>query len=168
MKKVLVLGLLPLLLLGCGRQETFETVADEMVYSVMASPKSISVRIPEEAAVPALESDTQQLYLCDNYELSLENRSSGDLNGTVRYLTGFQKKDLTVMHTDQNGVDRYEFVWVSAGEEGDRLGRAVILDDGSYHYCMSVLRNASEESDEVPWEEVFSSFQLTDSFIRTG
>ena len=59
-------------------------------------------------------------------------------------------------------ADRYEFVWVSAGEKGDRLGRGVVLDDGSYHYCMSVLRDADNpKKSQVVWSDVFSSFSLT-------
>lgn len=169
MKKRMLLGLLPLVLLvGCGSQETFETVSDELVQTVMASPRSISVRLPDEAVAPVLESDSQQVYLCEDYEITLENLSSGDLNETIRHLTGFERDALTVMQTSQGDVDRYEFVWVSAGEEGDRLGRAVILDDGNYHYCMSVLRDAvSSEDSQILWEDVFASFCLTESFIRT-
>ena len=65
------------------------------------------------------------------------------------------------METQWDGVSRYEFVWVSAGERGDRLGRAVILDDGDYHYCMSVLRDAdATEMSQVVWSDVFNSFAL--------
>ena len=65
------------------------------------------------------------------------------------------------MQTQRDGVDRYEFVWVSAGEKGERLGRAVILDDGNYHYCMSVLRDAdSTEKTQIVWRDVFASFTL--------
>ena len=57
--------------------------------------------------------------------------------------------------------DRYEFVWVSAGETGERLGRGVILDDGSYHYVMTVLRDAeSTENSQIVWNDVFASFRL--------
>lgn len=165
LKKWMLLGLLPLLLLGCGGRETFETVADDPMQPVMASPRTVTVRLPEEAAAPVLESDTQQVYLCEGYEILLENLPSGDLDRTLRTLTGFGKDALTVMKTSQGSVDRYEFVWVSAGEHGDRLGRAAVLDDGNYHYCLSVLRDG-EEGEDI-WEEVFSSFTLTDTFIRT-
>ena len=120
------------------------------------------MRLPDNAVSPVLESDTQQLYFCEDYEIAIETRSSGDLSGTITALTGFAPEQLTVMHTSPEGVDRYEFVWAASGEDGDRLGRAVVLDDGSYHYCMSVLRDAENpKKSQVVWSDVFSSFALS-------
>ena len=39
------------------------------------------------------------------------------------------------------------------------LGRGAILDDGNYHYCMSLLRPAEKVS-QVLWNPVFASFSL--------
>ena len=162
MKKIAMVLLLPLLLSGCGARETLETVADDIpLQPVLAQPAEISVRLPDNAVSPVLENDSEQVYLCEDYEISIETRSSGDLAGTITALTGFDPEQLTVMHTETDGVDRYEFVWASAGEKGDRLGRAVVLDDGSYHYCMSVLRDAENpKKSQVVWSDVFSSFSL--------
>ena len=162
MKKIAMALLLALLLSGCGAKETLETVADDIpLQPVLAQPAQISVRLPDNAVSPVLESDTQQLYFCEDYEIAIETRSSGDLSGTITALTGFAPEQLTVMHTSPEGVDRYEFVWAAAGEDGDRLGRGVVLDDGSYHYCMSVLRDAENpKKSQVVWSDVFSSFCL--------
>lgn len=160
MKKWMLWMVLPLVLTGCASEETFETVADEQVLSVMATPKQIQVDLPEEAVAPVLESEGEQIYLCDGYEILIEVKPAGDLTGTVRELSGYEKKDLTVMETQWQEVSRYDFVWASAGESGDRLGRAVILDDGEYHYCMSVLRDAEGEDSQIVWDQVFSSFAL--------
>ena len=159
MKKFWIWVLLPLLFTGCAAEETFETIADEQVLPVMAQPREIAVQLPEEAAVPVLENEEQQVYLCEDYEIIIETLSAGDLSGTVRTLTGYEKEQLTVMETQWQDVTRYDFVWASAGEEGDRLGRGVILDDGNYHYCMTLLRDAQEKN--ADWDEVFSSFTLT-------
>ena len=149
------------LLSGCAAEETFETVADDWVAPVMAQPREISVRLPDNAVAPVLESDSEQVYLSEDYEIVIETLSSGDLNATVQSISGYGKDQLTVMETQWDGVSRYEFVWVSAGERGDRLGRAVILDDGDYHYCMSVLRDAdATEMSQVVWSDVFNSFAL--------
>ena len=161
MKKVWTILPLVLLLQGCGGQETMETIADEWAQPVMASPRSISVELPEEAIAPVMESDTQQIYLCEDYEIVLETLSSGDLSATIRQISGQNKDRLTIMQTETEGVQRYEFVWAAAGEKGDRLGRAVILDDGQYHYCLSALRDTdSETTAQIVWNEVFSSFRL--------
>lgn len=162
MKRIVMGLMLALLLTGCGAKETLETVADDIpLQPVLGTPAEISVRLPDNAVAPVLESDTEQVYLSEDYEIVVETRSSGDLSGTITALTGFDPEQLTVMHTQPEGVDRYEFVWVSAGESGDRLGRAVVLDDGSYHYCLSVLRDAQNQNKtQVVWSDVFSSFSL--------
>ena len=72
----------------------------------------------------------------------METLSSGDINETLRQLTGFESDELTVMETAQMGLNRYECVWTAAGEGGDVVGCAAILDDGSYHYCVTVMGNA--------------------------
>jgi len=160
MKKWMIWMVLPLLLSGCGAEETFETIADEQVLSVMARPKQISVDLPEEAVTPVLDSEGEQIYLCDGYDIIIEILPSGDLSGTVRSLSGYGKENLTVMETQWENVTRYEFVWATAGETGERLGRAAVLDDGDYHYCMSVLRDADGKDSQIVWNQVFSSFAL--------
>lgn len=159
-KKCCLLLVLVLLLCGCGAEETFETVADEWAAPAMAQPRQISVRLPDNGVVPVLENEEQQVYLAEDYELVIENRSAGDLNATVQAISGYGKEELTLMETQWEDVTRYDFVWVSAGETGERLGRGVILDDGNYHYCMSVLRDAEGEMSQIVWRDVFGSFTL--------
>ena len=161
LKKVVYLLLLSLLLSGCGVKETYETVADVPVVPVMASPGEISVRLPEDALAPVLDTVGEQVYLCDGYEIIVEILESGDLTETIRALSGHDREDLTVMETFLDGVGRYEFVWACAGEEEDRIGRAVVLDDGDYHYCLSLVRDASTtEGSQIVWDDIFSSFTL--------
>lgn len=159
--KKLVVGLLAALMLSaCGAKETLETVADE-IQPVSAEPRQIDVRLPDDAVAPVLESGSEQVYLCEDYELVVETRAGGDLGGTITALTGFDPEELTVIHTRHSGTDRYDFVWVSAGEEGPRLGRAAVLDDGAFHYCLSVLRDGENpRKSQVVWQDVFSSFSL--------
>lgn len=161
MKKYLFLLMTMLLLTGCGAEETFETISDELLLPVMARPEMISVQLPGETALPVIENDNGRIYVCNDYEIVIQTLESGDLEETMKILSGHSKEDLTVMETDLNGISRYEFVWASAGEGGDQTGRGVILDDNSYHYCMSVLRSAdSSEKSQINWDQVFSSFCL--------
>ena len=149
------------LLCGCAAEETYETIADEMVLPVMARPREISVDLPGNAVAPVFNGEGAQLYLSDGYEMILETVASGDLRATIRTISGYEKEKLTVLETMEGDIRRYEFVWTSAGETGDRLGRAVVLDDGRYHYCMSVLRDAEgEKKSQIVWDEVFGSFSL--------
>ena len=159
MKRWILVMFMPLLLLGCSGEETFETVADEQILSVMATPRQILVELPENTVAPVLSGENEQLYLCQDHEILLETLPAGDLQKTIRTICGYEKENLTLIQTQRDDVSRYEFVWAAAGENGDRLGRAVILDDGQYHYCMSVLRDAQTVS-QVVWRDVFGSFTL--------
>ena len=158
LKRCVCALLMLLVLCGCKAEETLETVNDEWVVPAMAQPRQISVRLPENAVAPVLEQDNRQLYMGQGYEIMLETLAAGDLNATILALSGYEKDQLTVLETQQEGVDRYDFVWTTAGEKGDRLGRAVILDDGTYHYCMSALRDAGDT--QIVWRDVFGSFAL--------
>ena len=158
MKRCVCAVLTVLFLCGCGAEETLETLSDEWIVPAMAQPRKISARLPEEALVPVLEQDDRQLYMADGYELMLETLAAGDLDATIRHLSGYAREDLTVIETRQEDADRYDFVWTTAGETGQRLGRGVILDDGNYHYCLSVLRDQGETL--IVWRDVFGSFSL--------
>ncbi len=162
MKRIWIVGLVLLLLTGCGAEETMETVADELVEQVLGQQKLIYVELPAEAASPAVESDSGRLYHCGGYEICVEILPGGDLDATVKTLSGFDREKLTLVQTQRDDQECYELVWVSAGEMGDRVGRAMILDDGSYHYCVMVLGDADKaEANQVFWDEMFASFRLS-------
>ena len=158
MKRWLWMIVLAVLLCGCKAEETLETVSDEWMVPAMAQPREISVRLPENTVLPVMEQDGRKLYMGQDYEIMLETLASGDLNATICSVSGFEKEQLTILETRQADAERYDFVWTTTGEGGERLGRAVILDDGNYHYCMTVLRDAEESV--VVWQDVFSSFAL--------
>ena len=161
MKKWMLLLPMVLLLTGCGAEDTFETISDELVLPVMAQPRNISVELPGEAALPVIENSDGRIYICNDYEIILQTLDAGDLEETLKTLSGLSREDMTVVETFADGISRYEFAWASAGETGDQTGRGVVLDDGNYHYCMSVLRSAaSMEQSQIDWDQVFGSFSL--------
>lgn len=161
MRKLLWIPVVLLLLTGCGAAETMETIADEMILPVMAEPKEIWVALPEDSAMPAMESESGTLYICSDYDVMLQTMEAGDLDGTIRTVSGYGAEELTVVKTSEGELDRYEFVWTAAGELGQEIGRATILDDGTYHYVLSATINAEkiEEYQEV-WNGIFESFSL--------
>ena len=162
MKYFLLSLLMMALLCGCGQTQTMETLGDTLDAPVLAQPREVAVDLPGEAAIPTMEEEGRRYYLCKDYEITLDRRESGDLRQTIRDLSGYEPEDLTVVSTQAPGARRYDFVWTSAGEQGERLGRAAVLDDGNYHYTLSVLRDAdTTESLQVVWRQVFSSFQLS-------
>lgn len=161
MKKLVLICMAALLLTGCADTPVMETVADEIIEPAAVAAGRIQVELPEEAAVPVMEGGESRLYLCEDYELMIQTLEGGDLSKTVAQLTGYEKEKLTVLQTIQNGLNRYDFVWVCAGEEGEQLGRGVILDDGNYHYAMTALRPAEDtEHTQIVWRRVFESFSL--------
>ena len=161
MRKRCVVALLALLLSGCGAQETFETISDEQIQPVSAEMREILVDLPADAASPVSESEAGRMYQCGDYDIYCQTVSAGDLDATVRTLCGFGRDGVTIVETLMDGCKRYDFVWACAGETGERLGRAAILDDGNYHYCLSVLADA-ETAGEIKgvWQEIFDSFGL--------
>ena len=161
-KRLICWVLLAVLLTGCGAQESFETVAD-LYEQPAAAPQELSLDIPQEAASPAMESaEAGSLYLCDGYTLTVQTLTGGDLDATLNQLTGFSAEHLTLMHTKAPSADRYECVWASAGETGDQVGRTVVLDDGSYHYAVSVMAPAETAGALTKtWQTIFDSMALS-------
>lgn len=161
MKKFCVMMALSLLLCGCGAEETFETVADEMVLSASVQPREILLTLPEETLLPAMETESGTLYLCNGYDVAVQTLQSGDLDATVRQVSGFGSEDVTILETAAGENRCYEFVWTSATELGEQVGRAMILDDGNYHYVLSAVSPAkrAQEYQEI-WNGIFDSFGI--------
>ncbi len=147
---------------GCGAAETFETVSDELVQSVMAEPREVWMALPEDSVMPAMESEHGEIYICGDYDVAVQTLVGGDLSKTVQTVSGYDIQDLTVIQTAAGEVDKYEFVWTAAGELGQQIGRATVLDDGTYHYVLSATIDAEliEEYQEV-WNGIFETFTLT-------
>lgn len=162
MRKICCFLTLALLLTGCGAAETFETVAcDYEDQTILASPLEIQVVLPEETVLPVMESETGKLYICKDFEVSVQTLDGGDLERTIETLCGYGSEDLTVMQTGDGELDRWDFIWTAAGETGDQVGRAAILSDGHYHYCLSAMAAAdAADSYREIWNGMFESFTL--------
>lgn len=160
MKKCWIIVLCGVLLSGCGARETFETISDSYVAGAAAAALQVKVELPEDAAVVTMENqDGGKLYLCDDYCVTVQTLAGGNLDGTVRTVTGYGLDDLTLMETTQGNLTRYDLVWTSAGEGGDQVGRAAILDDGNYHYVLSAMADAGKtEAVSEDWQQLFQSF----------
>ena len=160
--KIVCILLMLALLTGCGAQETFETIAD-WYYEPVVSAGVIRVTLPQEAAVLASMDDGGSIYLCEGYSICMQTLASGDLERTLKTVTGFHSDRLQLIQTEQKNVKRYDFVWVAAGEGGDQLCRGAILDDGAFHYTLCVMSDADETGNYAEtWDAIFSSFVLDD------
>ena len=161
MKKWMVLLIICALLSGCRAEETFETLADE-IFAVEAVPRQVIMDMPPEAAAPASESEEGKIYICDGYEITVQTLEGGDLDATLRAISGYDREKLTVMESQQGDWKRYDLVWACAGEEGERIGRGAVLDDGNFHYALCVLSDSDRIEDyEQVWEALFASYTLS-------
>lgn len=161
MKRYLVIALAMLMLSGCGAAETYETMADELIQSVMVQPKDIQLQLPEEAILPAMESENGTIYICKDYDVTVQTLPGGDLRQTVLEISGYTPEELTLMETEAGDMIQYDFVWTSAADGGEQVNRASILDDGSYHYVLTAMTDAklAEEYREI-WNGMFETFGL--------
>ena len=164
MKKVFVMLLLPVLLLGCAAEPVFEAVEDVYAKGEM-QPGTLEVMIPEKAAVLTAAADSsEQLYFCDGYTMTVHTLEGGDLDSSFRTLTGYGMDALTVLETLRGEVSCYSCAWVSAGESGDQVGRLVLLDDGVYHYAVTVMAAADRAGDLAEaWDQILSRVSLSDT-----
>lgn len=159
MRKVCLCLVMVLLLTGCGVEETLETVADEAIQAVSAQPREIQVQLPEEAVLPVMESDNGKLYMCKDFDVSLQTLDGGDLQKTIKSVSGCSIDDLTVMQTEEGGFVRSEFVWTTAGEAGEQVCRAAVVDDGSYHYVLTAMIDSDKAwAYQEIWNGMFESF----------
>lgn len=171
MKKLGIVLALVLLLTGCGKQQTMETVNDTYVQPPQPVMQQVVVQLPDEAAAPIMQTDTGKLYACDRYTISLQTFQSGDLSRTIREISGFSREELKIMETTWEDVKRYDFVWAAAGEGDQQVCRACILDDGAYHYVMCASVDAADAGQvQGVWREIFNSYRLvsTDFPLYTG
>lgn len=169
MKRCWVVVMLALVLTGCGKQETMETVNDTYAEPVAAELQQVLVELPEEAALSVMETETGKLYMCDNYTISQQTFASGDMEKTMKNVSGFSRADLKVMETSWEKTKRYDFVWTAAGESGEQVYRACILDDGSYHYVLTAAADASQAGQlQSEWRDMFNSFRLVSPEMPVG
>ncbi len=163
MKKLLLLIVFMFLLTGC-KEKDFETVSD--VYEPPAQQAGeLSLVLPEDASITIMENDTMgKMYLCDGYTVLVETLESGDLDRTLRTVTGYSKDALTVMQTEDESVKRYNCVWTCAGEGGSQVCRSIILDDGNFHYAVTVMADENAAGDlNDTWQKILSSASITNT-----
>ena len=163
MKKVWLILALLLLLTGCGAGE-FEPILDVYAPEALQEPAQITLSLPEEAGIEVFGGETGRIYLCDGYSITVETWEGGSIDRSLRQLTGYDSKSLTVLQRTEGTLLRYECAWICAGEAGDQIGRAVVMDDGVYHYCVSVMADATEAGSlQAQWQGILTSVSL-----RTG
>ena len=162
MKKCCMILLFVLLLSGCSAQQTFERVYDDLLLPVMAPVAQLQLQLPSSAAQPVLANDTgERLYFCDGYTLAVQTLEAGDLDKSLQSLCGYGREELTLLETKAETHSRYDWAFTCAGEGGTQVGRGAILDDGNYHYCVTVMAQESLSGAlQDTWNDLFESLSL--------
>ena len=150
------------LLTGCSGPKDFETMSDLYYVPELSEPCQTVVELPEDAALAVLgEEDSGQLYLCEGYSVAVQTMESGDLDATLQTISGYSKDQLKTVQLQIGDLQRIQCVWASAGEGGDQVGRAVVMDDGDYHYCLTILGDAELAGQLADtWQGILDSFSL--------
>ena len=92
MKKLWIIPILALLLVGCGSEKSLETVGDVQDTPVIPTMQRILLQLPQELSAPVLQSEkTGTLYICDDYTVMVQTVTGGDLDKTVRTVTGMNR-----------------------------------------------------------------------------
>lgn len=161
MKKICLVLVAVLMLSGCGKPESFETLSDAYVQPEEVSAQQTSLILSEEAILLQQAAGEDRIYLCDDFCVMVQTFAAGDLDATIQSITGYSREKLTVMERQSQGINSYECVWASVGEAGDQVGRLRILDDGNYHYTVSVMADADKAGDLTDtWQLLLDSFAI--------
>ena len=165
MKKIVAMVLLPMLLCGCGKQEVFETVSDEGEIPASAEAYRIVLSLPEEASQPIMDSGSEQIYMCENFTITVQQMEGGDMRETLSQITGGAAEESSVIQTSRNGIPCYRLAWASVGEDGLQSCRSVIMDDGNYHHAVTVMADYTVAGDlDAQWQHILDSVIL----VRTA
>ncbi len=161
MKKCVSIVLTLFFLTGCTGPalETLGSIPQRP--SVEATAAQVLLELPQTAAADVFSGEGETLYTCEGYTIHMQTLPAGDLKATVKTLSGYDPQQLSVMESCSGGAQRYDFVWTAAAEQGELVGRAAVIDDGAFHYCLSVsaqAANAGQLGEE--WNRLFSSFYL--------
>ena len=160
MKKLWILMAAALMLAGCAEEApVFETVGP-LAYRQEDLPAAgvIQVYLPSEADQTETEAQAR-IYQWENHEVRLDTMKSGDIQATMQALTGLAPERLTVMKQKKGDMTFYETVWSTTGDSGVLCGRALVADDGAYHYCMSLLSPESVNNSKL-YDKMAESFRI--------
>lgn len=162
MKMIFCVFVCLFMLSGCGATKTLETINDENALPAMADAAEIQLCIPEGGAAQVFDNGIGgRLYMCDGYTVTVQTLEGGDLRRTIETASGFDMEKLTLIKTEQHGYDAVLCAWSAVGEGEDQVCRAMVLDDGCYHYVVTVMANYKQALEQTDlWQSVLGSVNL--------
>lgn len=158
---LIILVCLLVLLSGCSGADTLEVMYDSYESALVAAPAMVHLDFSEDHTFTVTQGEGWYTYTGENYEIIMQTCMSGDLNQTFQQITGYAMERLTVMEIPSTDADRYVCAWSTVSEEGELVGRCTVIDDGVYHYCLSVLvdaKTAGEYREDI--DAIFATYSL--------
>ena len=161
MKKLGILFIVILLLCGCKKGDYEVRQAPCGTEAETPTPGVISICATDELSAPVMSTqEGDRLYIGDDYEVSLQTLAGGDINETLKNCTGFDRSKLTVIETQKDGMKRYDCAWSATGEGTQYVARTTVLDDGNFHYVLTVTGCDGEHVAEA-WQQLADSFTVS-------
>lgn len=141
MKRILVCVMAAAMLSGCAAEPVYETIGNAMEDTQpVAAPGTIELVLPEDAQMQVVEDEFgSKSYRIGDNEVWTQVRTGGDISATMEQVTGISAEALTVMEYQLMDMPCYELAWITATEEGMKVARTAVIDDGNYHYCVSLM-----------------------------
>lgn len=141
MKRLLVLMMAAALMSGCAAEPVYETIGNAMEDTQpVISPGKIELVLPEEAEMQVIEDEYgSKSYRIGDREVWTQICDGGDVSATLEKVTGIRADALTVMEHQVLDMPCHEIAWITTNEEGTFVARTAVLDDGNYHYCVSLM-----------------------------
>ena len=166
MKRSMAAALIALtaLLCACAAQPQWETVGDGCTQAATGEPGVIYVHLPADAVEEVFsERGAQHVYTQPDggYEITAQTMPAAPSGAIVRQLSGFDEQALHVYETTAGGRTVWQFAWYAGSDEGGRLYRAKVINDGAYCYALTFSApERSGTSYDTTAAELFSSMEV--------
>lgn len=149
MKRILLCLMVGMMLGGCASEPVYETIGNAMEDTrPVSAPGTIELTLPEDAQMQVIDDEYgSKSYRIGDWEVWTQICDGGDINATLEQLTGISAEALTVMEYRLQDMPCSEVAWITTTDEGSLVCRTAVLDDGNYHYCISLMM--PEEEAEV-------------------
>ena len=162
MRRLCLVVVCMLALSGCGAVETMETISDDVVVPVMKEAAQVQLVLPDLDDTQVIEDGIGgRIYLCDGYSVTVQTLDGGDLYGTLESVSGFDADKLTVLKTERSSYSEARCAWSAVGEGENIICRAVILDDGCYHYAVTVMADASRITAQPDLWDILDTVEIS-------
>lgn len=155
-------------LTGCTREAppVWETVTDGIPAqnTEPLSEYQITFAVPNDAVLAAVGLEQGPRYYTavnGDYEIMTQRLESDSIQTVATAVSGFRLDELSPIRWEEYGMERYDFAWTSAGDEGQMVHRAAVLADNGAYYVLtfSAREDAAGDCGEK-MKSVFSSLGL--------